>query len=250
MARWMNPLLRRKPFDRIFAPAFSGKYNHAVILPIQQDIPIPANSILPRQLLEKLVEQSSTHVVMNSCLCRTVEVCEEYPLDLGCLFLGEGAEQIHSSMAHTVSREEALAHINRGMALSLSPTIIHSWFDAAVLGIDYRKMLGICFCCPCCCTLQSSVTLGPDTFQESVKPIPGIKVEITSDCIGCGTCLDTCTFQAIELHSPAAIITSKCKACGRCVEICPQQAIRMEIETNSMDIQHLLTSIQLRARIN
>ncbi len=148
MARWMNPVLRRKPFDRIFAPAFSSKYNHAVILPIQQDIPIPANSILPRQLLETLVEESSTRVVMNSCLCRTVEECDDYPLDLGCLFLGEGAEQIHSSMAHSVSREEALAHINRGIALSLSPTIIHSWFDAAILGIDYKKMLGNMFLLP------------------------------------------------------------------------------------------------------
>jgi ferredoxin len=246
----MNPILRRKPFDRIFALAFSSKYNHAVILPIQQDILIPANTILPRQLLETLVERSSTRVVMNSCLCRTVEGCDDYPLDLGCLFLGEGAEQIHSSMAHNVSREEALAHINRGIALSLSPTIIHSWFDAAILGIDYRKMLGICFCCPCCCTLQRSVTLGPDTFQDSVKPIPGIKVEITSDCIGCGTCLDTCTFQAIELHSPAAIITSKCKACGRCVEICPLHAIRMEIETNNSNIDNLLMTIQDRSKIS
>jgi ferredoxin len=246
----MNPILRRKPFDRIFALAFSSKYNHAVILPIQQDILIPANTILPRQLLETLVERSSTRVVMNSCLCRTVEGCDDYPLDLGCLFLGEGAEQIHSSMAHNVSREEALAHINRGIALSLSPTIIHSWFDAAILGIDYRKMLGICFCCPCCCTLQRSVTLGPDTFQDSVKPIPGIKVEITSDCIGCGTCLDTCTFQAIELHSPAAIITSKCKACGRCVEICPLHAIRMEIETNNSNIDNLLMTIQGRSKIS
>jgi UDP-glucose 4-epimerase len=250
MARWVNPLLRRKPFNRIFAPAFSGKYNHAVILPIQQDIPIPANSILPRKLLETLVEQSSSRVVMNSCLCRTVEGCDDFPLDLGCLFLGDGADQIHSSMAQRISREEALAHINRGLAMSLSPTIIHSWFDAAVLGIDYRKMLGICFCCPCCCTLQRSVTLGPDTFQESVKPIPGIKVEITSDCIGCGTCVETCAFQAIELHSPAAIITSRCKACGRCVDICPHQAIKMEIETNNSDIDLLMMSIQSRSQIS
>jgi ferredoxin len=153
-------------------------------------------------------------------------------------------------MAQRISREEALAHINRGLAMSLSPTIIHSWFDAAVLGIDYRKMLGICFCCPCCCTLQRSVTLGPDTFQESVKPIPGIKVEITSDCIGCGTCVETCAFQAIELLSPAAIITSRCKACGRCVDICPHQAIKMEIETNNSDIDLLMMSIQSRSQIS
>lgn len=250
IAKRLNPIFRRYPFDRLFAPAYSSSYNQEIILPVHQDIPIPANSILPLTLLEKLVEESSSQVVMNSCLCRTVQGCKDYPLDQGCLFLGEGANQIHSSMAHAVSREEAIAHIKRGAEQHLSPTIIHSWFDAAILGIPYKNMLAICFCCPCCCTLQESMPFGPAAFRESLHPIPGIKVEITPDCVGCGVCAEACNFDAIELHSPAAIISDRCKACGRCVQACPNHAIRIDIETNHQDIEHLFYKIRSHAQIN
>lgn len=249
IAKWMNPLFRREPFGRIFAPAYSSTFNQEIILPIRQDIPIPASSILPLTLLERLVEESAGQVVMNSCLCRTVQGCIDYPLDQGCLFLGEGADRIHSSMARKVSREEALAHIKRGAKLGLSPTIIHSWFDAAILGIPYKNMLAICFCCPCCCTLQESMSYGPQAFKESLQPIPGIKVEVTPECVGCGICVESCNFDAIELHSPAAIISNRCKACGRCVQACPNQAIRIDIETSHQDIEHLLSQIRSHTQI-
>lgn len=249
IARWINPVLRKKPFSWIFSPAFSKEFNHAVLLPVKQDIPRPVNSILPMQLLETLIDEASNRVVMNSCLCRTVESCRDYPVDLGCLFLGDGADQIHHSMAHRVTRDEAILHVRKGMESNLSPTIIHSWFDAAVLGINYKKMLGICFCCPCCCTLQGSANMGPEVFRESIEPIPGISVHITEDCIGCGSCLGSCNFDAIVLHSAAAVISSRCKACGRCIDECPEGAIRMEIETDHLDIEHLRQTIQSRTNI-
>ncbi len=243
----MNFILRQKPFNKLFSPAYSSKFNQAIVLPIKQDVPLSESTIIPYQLLESLVIDASCQVIMNSCLCRTVEGCDDYPTDFGCLFLGDGANQIHSTMARKVTKDEALAHIHRGMALLLSPTIIHSWFDAAILGIDYKRMLGICFCCPCCCTLQSATAFGPDRFRDSVKPLPGVSVRIDEDdCIGCGACLDACAFDAIELHSPAAIITGRCKTCGRCVETCPQQAVKMRIATDHSDIENLKMSIQSR----
>ncbi len=250
IARKMNPVIRQKPFDKMFSPAYSGKFNQAIVLPINQDIPISKSSIIPYLLLETLIEESSCRVIMKSCLCRTVEGCDTYPTDFGCLFLGEGASQIHSSMANQVSKEAAVAHIQRGIELSLSPTIIHSWFDAAVLGIDYKRMLGICFCCPCCCTLQSAIAFGPDSFRDCVKPLPGVTISIGDDCICCGACQEACAFDAIELHSPAVIVSRRCKACGRCVDACPQQAIHMDIEMDHTDIESLRESIQSRTSIN
>lgn len=249
IAKRLNPILRQKPFDRMLAPAFSSSNNQEIIIPINQDIPIPANSILPLTLLERLVEEAAGQVVMNSCLCRTVEKCSDFPLDLGCLFLGEGAEQIHTSLAHRVTKEEALAHIRRGADLHLSPTIIHSWFDAAVLGIPFRNMLAVCFCCPCCCTLQESVPYGPVSFSDTLQPLPGIKVEVGAECVGCGECVEACNFDAIELHSPAAIISERCKGCGRCVPACPNNAIRLEIETEEKDIEQLMERIRARTSL-
>jgi electron transfer flavoprotein alpha subunit len=92
--------------------------------------------------------------------------------------------------------------------------------------------------------------MGPEAFRESIQPIPGIKIEVNEDCIGCGSCIEVCNFNAIVLHSSAAIITSRCKVCGRCVDTCPQNAIRMEIVTDQMDIEQLRQTIQSRTTIN
>ncbi len=49
-------------------------------------------------------------------------------------------------------------------------------------------------------------------------------------CIGCGICVKTCPFEAINLDSNLAYIDpDKCKSCRKCVEVCPQNTI---IEVN------------------
>ncbi len=53
-------------------------------------------------------------------------------------------------------------------------------------------------------------------------------------CIGCGTCVESCPFDAIAMIpgegalSVASIDTSRCKACGNCTVVCPAKAIAME----------------------
>lgn len=53
---------------------------------------------------------------------------------------------------------------------------------------------------------------------------------IDEKCIGCGTCVDTCPFEAIEIKDNIAVIGDKCTACGACVEECPVGAIEKEEE--------------------
>jgi heterodisulfide reductase subunit A-like polyferredoxin len=54
-------------------------------------------------------------------------------------------------------------------------------------------------------------------------------------CMGCGTCADSCNFEAIELESAdgdsdlkAAIDEEKCWGCGVCVDLCDQGSISLE----------------------
>jgi len=44
-------------------------------------------------------------------------------------------------------------------------------------------------------------------------------------CIGCGSCIGSCPFGAIELNGAVAVITDKCTGCGVCSESCPVEAI-------------------------
>jgi heterodisulfide reductase subunit A len=57
-------------------------------------------------------------------------------------------------------------------------------------------------------------------------------------CTGCGTCVETCAFQAISLEkgegvlSTAQIAPLLCKGCGNCVTACPSKAITLQSSTD------------------
>ena len=57
---------------------------------------------------------------------------------------------------------------------------------------------------------------------EAVPPVVG-----AGRCIGCGNCVRSCPYQAIQLRERVAIIDSQaCFGCGLCVSRCPVQAIQ------------------------
>ena len=48
-------------------------------------------------------------------------------------------------------------------------------------------------------------------------------------CLGLGTCLQVCAFNAIEITDDkiAKIIPERCTACGKCIKACPKQVISL-----------------------
>ncbi len=47
-------------------------------------------------------------------------------------------------------------------------------------------------------------------------------------CIGLGTCVKKCAFNAIKIENGVAVVEyEKCRACGVCVESCPQKIIKL-----------------------
>lgn len=48
-------------------------------------------------------------------------------------------------------------------------------------------------------------------------------------CNGCGACLPSCPFNAIEMQGDKAVITAACTLCGACLDACPEGAILREI---------------------
>jgi MinD superfamily P-loop ATPase len=61
--------------------------------------------------------------------------------------------------------------------------------------------------------------------------MPGVTVQVTERCAGCGACTqDVCFVDAIQLLDGRAVRTEGCRACGRCVEVCPEGAIEVVVE--------------------
>jgi uncharacterized pyridoxamine 5'-phosphate oxidase family protein/NAD-dependent dihydropyrimidine dehydrogenase PreA subunit len=48
---------------------------------------------------------------------------------------------------------------------------------------------------------------------------------ITDDCIACGSCMDACSFDAVEEGTPYRIIGNRCDECGNCFHVCPVGAV-------------------------
>ncbi len=187
--------------------------------------------ILPSQVLEYFINKAKNHWVMNFCICRSSMNCQDYPIDLGCLFLGDAVLNINPKLGKLVSKEEALDHLKKCRKAGLVQMIGRNRLDAQWLGVKPgEKLLSICNCDPCCCLWRVSSILAPK-IGSKIKRMPGVKIEVTDKCIGCGTCMKgICFVNAIELIDKKAFISNECRGCGRCVDICPQKAIEIRFE--------------------
>ena len=51
--------------------------------------------------------------------------------------------------------------------------------------------------------------------------------KVDESCIGCGTCVEACPMEAIELKDGKAVINTEiCIQCGTCEGECPISAIK------------------------
>ena len=58
------------------------------------------------------------------------------------------------------------------------------------------------------------------------KEVNELSYKITDECVGCGTCVDSCPNEAIaEDGDVYKIQADKCLDCGVCVDSCPTGAI-------------------------
>jgi ferredoxin len=206
------------------------------VLPKDQTIQInaqlnqPQSTILPSQVVEHFINQASHHWVMDFCICREGDGCQDYPQQLGCLFLGEPVLGINSKLGRLVTREEALEHARRCREAGLVHTIGRNRLDSIWLGTGpVDQLLTICNCCPCCCLWGLVNDLTPE-ISSKIHRLPGVEVVVSEDCSGCGICWDgICFADAIKRENGKAQISLECRGCGRCVEICPEGLISLTI---------------------
>ncbi|HSV96258.1 MAG TPA: 4Fe-4S dicluster domain-containing protein [Spirochaetota bacterium] len=210
----------------------SARNASAHIIPVGRVLHAGKSVVLPVSIIETLIRASGTVGIMAECLCRRGNGCQGHPADLGCLILGDATRDLDLRLGRSVTAKEAMAHARVALRRGLYPMVVHNQFDAWLWGVDYHRMLNICFCCDCCCAVRYSVRLRrSEGFFQNIHRLPGLTVRATAECDGCGECVTGCMARAITLEDGnASIRLEECKGCGLCAEVCPRKAIVMEME--------------------
>ncbi len=234
MMQFYKPSQWFERFNPFRAPS-SNETSSSHIIPVNESVSPDGAAVLPMKIVAAFVERADGIAILDECLCRRGGRCSSYPIDLGCLLLGPATRDLHEGLGRIVGPDEALDHAERAMSTGLIPLVVHNSFDAWLWGIGYRRMMNICFCCDCCCSVRRGVRLGIDSGASlTMHRLDGLSVSVGDRCDGCGLCMTGCFAGAIRISGGRARIDQElCKGCGRCVDACPKGAITMTLDSAS-----------------
>jgi ferredoxin len=250
---WLAKLSRLPGIGRLFDRLlFAG--DDIIFLPkqrvvtVHQSVPVPEQTVLPAQVLHHFVDRAQYHWIMNFCICRSAAHCKDYPIELGCLFMGKPVLQINPRLGKLVSAAEAHEHIRRCSEAGLVHLIGRNRLDALWLGVHPgEELLTVCNCCPCCCLYRFLPALAPHISARFAR-MPGVEVKVTESCDGCGLCANgVCFVGAISMNNRRATISDACRGCGRCATVCPRGAIHLSAPLDA--VERTIDKVQAAVRI-
>jgi Pyruvate/2-oxoacid:ferredoxin oxidoreductase delta subunit len=186
-------------------------------------------AVLPFDAAKRLIEASSYIIVTDVCMCREAHDCREYPAGLGCLFLGPGARKMSlHGRVRSISRDDALAHLERARSLGLITNVIWSSAELHALGADPASTVELCSCCPCCC-LAFKTRGASRAFIDGIAGFGVAKAVAPDDCTRCTNCARACPFGAIrvDMHDGPHVDVERCKGCGRCETACKPRVLKI-----------------------
>ncbi|MBO5841020.1 MAG: 4Fe-4S binding protein [Methanobrevibacter sp.] len=206
---------------------------------INQSFEKDDSEFVPSEIIKEVIKQAEDIVIMHKCLCRTSSDCQDYPQDFGCIFIGPSSKKIASKYGRSATREEALEHVEMADELGLSHVIGRNKIDSVWMNVRPKEgLLTICHCCPCCCLWRVLPDLD-DEISDKVKRLEDVEVHTINDkCRLCKKCItdNVCFGDAISLEDGKITIDqNKCVGCGHCVKSCNFDALELHYSQKSID---------------
>jgi NAD-dependent dihydropyrimidine dehydrogenase PreA subunit len=175
------------------------------------------SSIEPYESVISIIEGANSWAVRD-CVCKkekailTGKKCDK-PMEVCMSFSVMPNAFDNDDTSRAITKEEAYAIIK----MAEEEGLVH-------MTSNYKSgLFYICNCCKCCChPLSKYVSLSKLAVAKSAY----VAVVEEDLCASCGTCIDRCQAEAIDLNDTASI-NKHCLGCGLCVSTCPSNAIRL-----------------------
>ena len=199
------------------------------IIPVGKEVEVGTEVVMLYEDVEKYLEKfgkEENNIAVGHCYCRHQHDLLNDPCKLGapklnCFLFDKSAKfAIEHNFASPISKEEALKIFREAEDYGLVHKVFHIHSDPKK-GIE-----AICNCCKCCCGIFGM-------YHRGVLPLHTISSYISrvneEDCVGCGTCIEKCPLEAIDLENSIATVNEDlCIGCGVCAHHCPEDAIHLE----------------------
>ena len=216
---------KMRPFDRTLPILEKNISGNEVQISINKDIDVPEEITIPIQRIEDLIEKFDD-IAVGHCFCRNHkdllgEPCKQTDLRENCFTFGKSARFVsEQGFARLISKKEALKIMKQSEEDGLVHKAFHPHSDI------HRDETSICNCCKCCCGTLDWWRGGMTAMINSTNYLSSVDKEL---CIGCGTCVEKCPVDAINLNSDnvANVDKSICIGCGVCAHFCPENAITL-----------------------
>jgi len=249
IARWFLSIFSKDAADGGADPgaAFADSY-HGKAVPLAQATQLVTvdeeihltdlEHVIPYAQARDIVLKNPDHIVVLDCPCRASRPNPCKPLDV-CLIIGEPfasfVAEHHPRRSRWIEPQEAVEIIR---AEDERGHVHHAFFKDAML----ERFYAICNCCSCCCGAMQAHRTGVPMLAPS-----GYMSQVDKDlCVGCGSCVEICPFDALSLDEGiAAVDDAACMGCGVCVGQCPEGALTLRREADKgvpLDIQELTTA--------
>ncbi len=207
-----------------------------VVMPLQVDITDQSRkTVVPLDMIKESLKRVEYIAGMDRCLCRDANDCQEYPHDLGCLFLGEAAKiVVKHELGRMFTYEEACARVDQAAEYGLIGQAVWIEVEQMLWGVPNDLMdhfMEICFCCPCCCIAMELARNATDKERHRFHPSGWTAVADPGKCVGCGDCIhgkNGCPAEALSLENGRITIDrERCVGCGVCRSRCRHGAIQI-----------------------
>ena len=209
-----------------------------VVMPLNVDVTPNSDKVtVPLDLIKESLKHVTFIGGMDECLCRQANDCQDYPQDLGCLFLGEAGKVIvKHGLGRELTYEEACQRVDKAAQAGLMGQAVWVEIEQFLWGIRNDQMdrfLEICFCCPCCCIAMRLARNATAAERHRFHPAGWTAVPDRTKCVGCKKWVsgpNGCPGEAISCGAGGKVTSNQelCVGCGICKARCDFDVIKIK----------------------